>query len=165
MEVIALIMALFVALLAVERKPEDPDEPDPHLPPWKAYRVARRAAARENILARGRFKITGKHGNYKVREKDPMGCATHGSVHTLRQAKEWLWCLHHDFDYEACKRAHKNRLARLARRDREYCSEEAERRRDLATQAAEMGFHDFSEDEQGRRTYYPSETFPRYYGW
>lgn len=158
MEVIAIIMVAFAALLAVERKSED--APPSRYDREAAYYKARKAA-REGILVRGRFKIVGKHGDYKVREKLSAGCATHGTVHTLRQAKEWLWCLHHDFDYEACKRAHKNRLARQARR--RYG--EDERRRDLAVQAAEMGFHDFSEDEQGRRTYYPSETFPRYYGW
>ncbi len=163
MEVIAIIMVAFAALLAVERKPGDADPPAPNLTPEAAYRAARRAARENGILARGRFKIAGEYGDYKIREKLPMGCATHGSVHTLRQAKEWLWCLHHDFDYEACKRAHKNRRARLARRDREYRYGEDERRRDLALQAAEMGFHDFSEDARGRRTYYPSETFPRYY--
>ena len=163
MEVIALIMALFVALLAVERKSED--APPSRYDREAAYYKARKAA-REGILIRGRFKIVGEHGNYKIREKLPqMGCATHGTVHTLRQAKEWLWCLHNDFDYEACKKAHKNRLARRYRRDREYRNGEDERRRDLAVQAAEMGFHDFSEDAQGRRTYYPSETFPKYYGW
>ena len=178
MEVIALIMVAFAALLAVERKSED--APPSRSDGVAAYRKARidgregdlenayyrcRRAAREGILVRGRFKITGKHGDYRVREKLPTGCATHGSIYTLRQAKEWLWCLHNDFDYEACKRAYRNGLARRSRRVRQKARDFEERRRDLAVQAAEMGFHDFSEDEQGRRTYYPSETFPRYYGW
>jgi ABC-type nickel/cobalt efflux system permease component RcnA len=163
MEVIALIMALFAALLAVERKSED--APPSRYDREAAYYKARKAA-REGILVRGRFKIVGKHGNYKVREKLSGGCATHGTVHTLRQAKEWLWCLHHDFDYEACKRAHKNRRARQARRDREYVYTKAERRRDVALQAAEVGYHNFSTDSEGNRTYYAGEwgTRSRGYG-
>tara|TARA_R110002012_G_scaffold196614_1_gene365073 strand:+ start:89 stop:592 length:504 start_codon:yes stop_codon:yes gene_type:complete len=164
MEVIALIMAAFAALLVVERKSEDaPPSRSSRYDREAAYYKARKAA-REGILARGRFKIAGEYGDYKIREKLSGGCATHGSVHTLRQAKEWLWCLHNNFDYDACKKAHKNGRARRSRKALQEARDIEESNRDLELQAYEMGWRggSFSTDNDGRRTYYPPEGAGRY---
>lgn len=138
MEVIALIMGLLVALLAVERrkkgawhrddpKTDDLDENEPDIIAGVgytapnthvgAYRKARKAA-KSPVIERGQFKIAGKHGSYIIRERQPWGTATLGTVHTQRQAKEWLWCLHNGWNYEECKKAHKREKQREYNRNR-----------------------------------------------
>tara|TARA_R100001509_G_scaffold158374_1_gene123500 strand:- start:917 stop:1561 length:645 start_codon:yes stop_codon:yes gene_type:complete len=147
MEVIALIMAAFAALLAVERRKkgawhrddpntDDLDENEPDIiagvgytapvSPAAAYRKAQKAA-KSPVVERGRFKIKGKHGEWWIREKDAKSrggygpgnvSQKHGHVHTLRQAKEWMWCLHNGWNYDECKKAHKREKQREYNRDR-----------------------------------------------
>ena len=178
-EVLAIIVAVFAALLAVERREkgawyrddpntEDLDENEPDIiagvgytapsTPAGAYRKAQKAA-KSPVVERGRFKIAGKHGAYMIREKTPKGTATHGSVHTHRQAKEWMWCLHNGWNYQECKKAHRNLKARKYARAYRRNKEIEESNRDLELQAMEMGWGnlDFSTDERGYRTYYPPE--------
>lgn len=147
MEVYAIIVAVFAALLAVDRK--DLEEAHP-----KAKK-----AGKSPVVERGRFKIAGKYGSFIVREKTPKGTATHGSVHTLRQAKEWMWCLHNGLNYADVLKAHRNK------KQREYARAYRHNRhvdlvnRDLKLQSMEMGWGcgNYSTDEEGYRTYYPPE--------
>ena len=164
MEVFAIIVALFGAVLAVERKSEDSWRLGPNRP-IEAYIHAKKAG-KTPVIERGRFTIFGKHGDYKIREKTPKGNATYGSVYNIRQAKEWLWCLDQGYDYDTVKRAYRNMKGRASREARLERQRRAQRRRDVALQAAEMGLHNFSTDSEGNRTYYASEwgTRSRGYG-
>tara|TARA_R100000353_G_scaffold13986_1_gene13929 strand:- start:70 stop:567 length:498 start_codon:yes stop_codon:yes gene_type:complete len=157
MEVIAIIMVAFAALLAVERKTEDLGKIEPDRP-IMAYYVAKKAG-RSPVVERGRFKIAGKHGDYIIREKTPVGTATHGSVYTLRQAKEWMWCLHNNWDYEECRKAHKRKKQREYTRAYRHNRHVDSVNRDLELMSRESGWGagNYSTDEQGYRTYYPPE--------
>jgi hypothetical protein len=115
MEVIVLIMALFAALLAVDRKRLEEAHPEA------------KKAGKSPPLERGRFKIKGKHGKWWVHEANAGSrgghgpgnvSRKHGQVHTLRQAKEWLWCLHNGLNYADVLKAHRNKKQREYNRNR-----------------------------------------------
>ena len=138
-----------------------------------AYARAKEAG-KSDITVRGYAKIRGKHGGYYVRVKygaTGIGWRKGGGngtwrsykVHTLRQAKEMLLCIHSGFNYEEVKADHRRRQQREYARNYRVNKERNERNADIALMAAECGFHDFSTDADGYRTYYPSEGLFRPY--
>tara|TARA_R100001082_G_scaffold96636_1_gene64245 strand:- start:3687 stop:4187 length:501 start_codon:yes stop_codon:yes gene_type:complete len=132
-----------------------------------AYARAK-VAGKSDTTKRGYAKIAGKHGGYYLRIKGPQKGGYTGSiktseVYTLRQAKEWLWCYANGFSYDEVLREHRNRKQREYARNYRVNREREERNADIALMAAECGFHDFSTDADGYRTYYPSEGLFRPY--
>ena len=131
-----------------------------------AYARAKEAG-KSDITVRGYAKIAGKHGGYYIRINGGVdglrGSVRTSTVYTLRQAKEWLWCIHNGFSYDEVLREHRNRKQREYARNYRENRERDERNADIALMAAECGFHDFSTDANGYRTYYPSEGLFRPY--